>query len=180
MWKMNPADEMLQCYDGNGVPTTGRLRADRDPEAPRWWVGITRIIIVDSAGRWLCSRRGAGVDTNPGKWQTHVGGHVALGETHIQCAERELFEETGWRLPREEFLLVRKDRIPSRMVFAETYVVKFTGDDSAFRFDRREIAETKWMTPEEYWDDKMDNSNDWVNSANEQLLWQVEDLLKKV
>lgn len=180
MWKMNPEDEMLQCYDGNGVPTEGRLHADRDPEAPRWWVGITRIIIVDSAGRWLCSRRGAGVDINPGKWQTHVGGYVALGETHIQCAERELFKETGWRVPRESFLLVRKDRIPSRMLFAETYVVKFTGDDSVFRFDRREIAETKWMTPEEYWDDKMDNSNDWVNGANEQLLWQVEDLLKKV
>lgn len=177
---MNPEDEMLQCYDGNGVPTEGRLRADRDPEAPRWWVGVTRIIIVDSSGRWLCSRRGAGVDTNPGKWQTHVGGHVALGETHIQCAERELFEETGLRVPREEFRLVRKDRIPSRMVFAETYVVKFIGDDSAFRFDRREIAETKWRTPEDYWDEKMDNSNDWANSANEQLLWQVEDLLKKV
>jgi isopentenyldiphosphate isomerase len=34
-------------------------------------------------------------DTNPGLWDSSAAGHVDAGETYLDCASRELFEELG-------------------------------------------------------------------------------------
>jgi len=58
------------------------------PERP--WIGV--LAAVRRGPRCLLARRGEGTDA--GKWG-FVGGQLELGETVIDCALRELLEETG-------------------------------------------------------------------------------------
>ena len=58
------------------------------PERP--WIGV--LAAVRRGPRCLLARRGEGADA--GKWG-FVGGELELGETVLECAVRELAEETG-------------------------------------------------------------------------------------
>ncbi|GGF32688.1 NUDIX hydrolase [Subtercola lobariae] len=54
----------------------------------------SRVLLFDKTDAVLLFFTKAQVDTNPTRWVT-PGGHVERGETHLQGAARELFEETG-------------------------------------------------------------------------------------
>ena len=57
----------------------------------------SRVLLFDENDRVLLFFTKAQVATNPTRWVT-PGGHVELGESHVQGAVRELYEETGLRV----------------------------------------------------------------------------------
>ncbi|WP_172582742.1 NUDIX hydrolase [Subtercola boreus] len=57
----------------------------------------SRVLLIDQGGSVLLFLTKAAVPTNPTRWVT-PGGHVEPGETHVEAASRELFEETGLRV----------------------------------------------------------------------------------
>ena len=60
----------------------------------RWIVGA---VIHDGAGRIFVQRRSETRSLFPGAWDL-VGGHLEAGESILDCLEREVQEETGWRV----------------------------------------------------------------------------------
>jgi 8-oxo-dGTP pyrophosphatase MutT (NUDIX family) len=54
----------------------------------------SRVLLFDETQSVLLFFTKAQVDTNPTRWVT-PGGHVERGESHVEGAARELFEETG-------------------------------------------------------------------------------------
>ena len=60
-------------------------------------IRILTSIAVEQKGTFLVLRRSPR-DSFPGMWE-FPGGGLEKGETLQQCAERELFEETGLRIP---------------------------------------------------------------------------------
>ena len=57
------------------------------------------VIVRSTDGRFLLQKRSMTKDTQPGKWDTAVGGHLALGETYDDAARREMTEEIGVTAP---------------------------------------------------------------------------------
>ena len=55
------------------------------------------VAVFSPDGRLLLQKRSAEKDIQPGKWDTAVGGHVAVGETYLEAARRETLEELGLR-----------------------------------------------------------------------------------
>jgi isopentenyldiphosphate isomerase len=53
------------------------------------------VLVFDSAGRLLLQLRSKDKDIQPGKWDTSVGGHLAVGEGYEDAAVREMSEELG-------------------------------------------------------------------------------------
>ena len=53
------------------------------------------IVIFNSKGELLMQKRSKSKDTNPGFFSMSAAGHVGKGETYLEAARRELFEELG-------------------------------------------------------------------------------------
>lgn len=56
---------------------------------------VVHLHVFDSAGRLYLQRRPDWKDIQPGRWDTAVGGHVALGEDVRRALRREAAEELG-------------------------------------------------------------------------------------
>lgn len=55
------------------------------------------VLVFNSKGDLFLQKRSMRKDIQPGKWDTSVGGHLAVGETYEEAARREMAEELGIR-----------------------------------------------------------------------------------
>lgn len=53
------------------------------------------VLVFNCQGELYLQKRSSSKDVQPGKWDTSVGGHVGVGETYEQAAQREMREELG-------------------------------------------------------------------------------------
>jgi isopentenyldiphosphate isomerase/uncharacterized protein YqgV (UPF0045/DUF77 family) len=104
------------------------------------------IVVTGSDGRLLVHRRADDKDVFPGWWDLAAGGVVGVGESYAAAARRELAEELGVVDARLEFLTSgRHDDEHAREICRVFHVVH----DGPFRFDDGEVAEARFVTPDE-------------------------------
>jgi 16S rRNA (adenine1518-N6/adenine1519-N6)-dimethyltransferase len=53
------------------------------------------ILVQNRVGKWFLQKRSVWKDSNPGKWDSSVAGHLQAGEGYETAARRELREELG-------------------------------------------------------------------------------------
>jgi isopentenyldiphosphate isomerase len=56
---------------------------------------VVHLHLFNNRGELYLQKRSKTKDIQPGKWDTSVGGHVAIDETHPEALAREAFEELG-------------------------------------------------------------------------------------
>ncbi len=78
--------------DGNAVGQATREQCHGNPALIHL---VVHLHVFDSSGRLLLQKRGRNKDTNPGLWDTSVGGHVRAGEEVRDALMREAGEELG-------------------------------------------------------------------------------------
>lgn len=106
---------------------------------------LVQILVFNSQGDVLIHKRGAGVDTFPGKLTGSAAGHVEEGESYEKAASRELKEELGIEAPLEKLGFVRsyeKEHMQNIIVFKVISEGPFSKKDS-------EIAELLFFSIEE-------------------------------
>ena len=84
--------EMFQLVDRNGRPT-GQASRQECHGNPRLIHLVVHLHVFDPAGRLYLQKRSMRKDTNPGLWDTSVGGHVSAGEMVEDALVREAREE---------------------------------------------------------------------------------------
>jgi isopentenyldiphosphate isomerase len=91
------ADEILtQVTDEDVViGPVARSRVHGDPSLIHRSV---HVLVLGTDGRMLLQKRALAKDTQPGKWDTSVGGHVGFGQSYEEAARREALEELGLEL----------------------------------------------------------------------------------
>ena len=77
---------------GEVIGTAPRERCHGDPGLVH---RAAHVLVFNSKGELLLQLRSKDKDIQPGKWDTSVGGHLAVGETYEQAAVREMKEELG-------------------------------------------------------------------------------------
>lgn len=162
----NDDKEMLLCFDehGNVIKSCPRNIVHQKPY--KIWHAIVNIWILDNRAAILCTRRAPHVSGNPGKWQTYVGGHVKAESTFYETAVRELFEEIGLRVDRNDLKLVEKGQRKDAMHVYESYVALFNQNLSTLNFSDGEVSDARWLSFEDYQNSKNKNPDEWCNGIS--------------
>lgn len=109
--------ELWDVYDENRVPM-GRTHVRGVPFKEGEYHLIADVWTVNGNGEILLTRRHP--DKPYGLMWECTGGSVLTGESSIEGAIRELFEETGITAKQEELKLIHRIRLKER--FVDTYI----------------------------------------------------------
>ena len=101
------------------------------------------VLVFNRSGELLLQKRAADKDIQPDKWDSSVGGHLALGEPYLAAAYREMSEELGLNGPPLRYLYRSfiRNQIESENV--RTYLA-ITDDDIIY--ERSAISEVRFWT----------------------------------
>ena len=101
-------------------------------------------------GKYLVSQRSADKDTDPLKWET-VAGHSIAGDTSLDAALREVFEEVGITLEREKATVLATKVALTYDGFRhnwirDSYYFETTEEPDLQRATTNEVIQTRWLT----------------------------------
>jgi len=138
-------EEWLDVVDeqGNVFDTARRRELHSNPNMIHRAV---HIIVTNPEGHIFLQKRAETKDIQPGKWDTSVGGHLAIGEDFNDAAKRELYEELGISgVPLEKlYSYLWKSDVETESV--RTFLCTYAGE---FRLDADEIETGRYWTNEE-------------------------------
>ncbi len=138
--------EMFQLVDRKGRPA-GQASREECHGNPRLIHLVVHLHVFDAEGRLYLQKRALTKDTNPGRWDTSVGGHVQAGEPVAEALLREAREELGIDAAGARRLygyLYRSGRFETE--FAECFRMEWPGP---FRIDPVEIDEGRFFSFDE-------------------------------
>ena len=137
--------EKWDLLDADGQPT-GRTIVRGEPLHAGMYHLVEHIWIVDSKGRLLIQQRNPNLRLMPGVWAANSGSAQA-GEDSESAARRELFEELSIRTTPGE--LIYGGRMRRRNSFTDLWLLYRDIDVSSLRLQQEEVAQVRWVTPEE-------------------------------
>ena len=140
-------EELFDIYDeaGNRVGVAPRRECHGDPKLLHHTAHV--VVFHPETGAVLLQKRAATKDIQPGKWDTAVGGHLALGEDYEAGARRELAEELGVTSPVElEHLFDSKIRNDIESEDARVFGLRMAG---GFTFQKSEIDAIRFWRADE-------------------------------
>ena len=105
---------------------------------------VVHVLVFNRRGELLLQKRYRLKDTEPGRWDTSVGGHVNIGEDIRSAAEREMQEELGIAAHSLSHLYDHFFSNQQETELVSTFTCIFEG---AFHINREEIDEIRfWST----------------------------------
>lgn len=143
-------NEKWQLFYDNGEPVEGKWRSaeKNNPKiSDEEIVGGSVVYLYrkgqDGQMELLWQQRSEKLENFPGKWDVSAGGHVNLGESFVEAAIREAFEEIGVKLTADDLTLVAFRR--NKNIINMVYLVDWTDKPEDFKFDDGEVMAVKWV-----------------------------------
>lgn len=102
-------EEHFDVCDPEGNPT-GEALPRSEVHRRGLWHRSAHIWILNSQGQILLQRRDLAKETDPGKWDISVAGHLSAGQSAPQAAVRETAEELGLVIQEGELEFVMRVR----------------------------------------------------------------------
>lgn len=123
----------------------------RDEEIPAGLYHLVCDILVrHKDGDYLLMLRDYNKDIHPGEWESTAGGSALKGENALQCARRELQEETG--LIAGELTEVHYEVYHERNALFYCYVCEVDCDKASVTLQEGETIDYKWLSEREFID----------------------------
>ena len=138
--------ELLDIYDAQGR-LTGRVIERNGKVEPGDRLLIVHVCLFNSKGELLIQKRQDSKDRYPGCWDVSAGGFARSGEDSIGCALRELSEELGLRVEKEQLRFLLRE--PFSYVLDDFYLLRGDYDASSLTLQVEEVSEAAWAGWEE-------------------------------
>ena len=119
--------EFFQLVDDDGNPSGSAPRSDCHGD-PRLAHLVVHLHVFDARGRLYLQKRARTKDTQPGMWDTSVGGHVMAGESAAAALLREAREELGIDASAARFLFSYRYGGSFETEVAHVSVLDWTGE----------------------------------------------------
>jgi isopentenyldiphosphate isomerase len=137
--------EMFQLVDREGRPI-GQASRKECHGNPRLLHLVVHIHVFDGSGRLYLQKRSRDKDTNPGFWDTSVGGHVSAGEAVSVALAREAREELDIDAAGARFLYDMLNEGTFESEYARCFALRWEGE---IHPDPVEISEGRFFPPAE-------------------------------
>ena len=119
------------------------------------WHKAVAVFIINSKKQVLLQKRSKNKKMWPDMWDISAGGHVLAGEFGFQAIIREIKEELGLSVKKEEIIFIgcstsinKKGDILNKH-FNEYYIVTKDIDEKNLSLKKEEVSEVKWINKEE-------------------------------
>lgn len=110
-----------------------------------YWHRTTHIWVINKKQQVLCQKRSLLKDTNPGKWESFFGGHLAPEQEYLDGAFQELKEELGIDASQDKFHLFQIHKCESDNEFQGIYYIEWNGDIKNLKLEKEEVDQVKWF-----------------------------------
>ncbi len=137
--------ELLDIYDENGRYTGKTAERGTYLKKGEYFL-CAHVILENEDGLFLVQQRSDTKATRPGMWDITAGA-VDAGETSLDGALREAFEEIGLVLPREQMKFWFRDR--RRSCYHDVWYVKTAFSLSDCVMQESEVQALRLVLPEE-------------------------------
>jgi isopentenyldiphosphate isomerase len=138
-------DELFPLVDEQGN-LIGKATRSECHNGTFWLHPVVHLHVLNSSGQLFLQKRAMNKDTQPGKWDTSVGGHVSYGETIEQALQREVFEEIG--ISAYKPIAVQR-YVWQSSVEKELVNTFYTIYDGVFEINQEEIDSARFWTIDE-------------------------------
>ena len=136
--------ELVDIFDDNNN-FTGQIVERREAYNKKLNVRTVSCWILNEKGEVLMQRRSKNKPRNPNRW-AKTGGQVGSGEKVEEAIYREVKEEIGIEIPREEIKIQSVKKIDSRFTYNFIFFVNYKIED--YIIQKEELSEVKYMTIE--------------------------------
>ncbi|NVJ88586.1 MAG: NUDIX domain-containing protein [Flavobacteriaceae bacterium] len=98
-------DELIDILTPEGKPT-GKTALKSEAHKHGWFHATVHIWLFTSDEKIMLQKRAKTKKVFPGLWDISVAGHIAAGESIIEAAKREVFEELGLSISDKELIKI--------------------------------------------------------------------------
>ena len=139
-----PATEKWDAYDANfkKIPGLSLLRGEAIPESK--YHLVCDVIVRHTDGNYLLMQRDPRKPYG-GMWEATAGGSAIQGESPLECAIRELWEETG--IAAND--LIEVGRVKSHNTFYVEFLCVTAGEKDNIRLQEGETVAFRWVSRDE-------------------------------
>ena len=146
-------DEIIDVLDEKTGDIIGNVKKSIAHKKGIWHGSINIIILNEDGTKILLQKRSSQKSFYPNMWDITVGGHITSGETAIEAAKRELYEELGLECENIQKVTVVKESLEDNGIisneFVTVFLVRKNIDLKTIKLQNDEVSEAKWCTSED-------------------------------
>lgn len=141
--------ELWDCYDSNFNKIKGKVltRGEESSFSNEEYHLVCEVAVRHTDGTFLLMQRDFHKELLPGLWEFTAGGSALQGENPLQCAKRELYEETG--IIPDTLYEVGRLADKSRHSHYFVYFATVSCDKDSVSFQEGETVAYKWVEKSE-------------------------------
>ena len=145
------ADELIDiCDENNKFLNIQKMKSEAHKEG--LWHRVSHILVYNSHGEVLLQLRAKKKLLYPDRWDISVAGHVSAGEDPLTSGLREVEEEIGLKLKKEDldFWMIRKAKVMFREMknneFYYVYFFQFDDDIKQLKLQKYEVQKIQFLS----------------------------------
>lgn len=158
-------EEIFDIYTREGVYLGKKEKSICHSKNPGFYHKPVWIWIVNSKNEILVQKRSHIKKNHPNKWDMPSAGHVIAGETSIQGAIRETYEELEIKTTESDYKFICEYIADKISEIAQVYLLKLDIDISDLVLQKQEVSEVQWLTYKQF--KKLFYSKEFVPFDNE-------------
>lgn len=138
--------EYIDIFDEKNNPT-GIIKEKEQAHSEGYFHRSVHIWIINNKKEILLQRRSPNKKNHPNKWDISSAGHIRTGESLIEGAKREAYEELGINIDEKEleFIGINKSNKPHNKEFQYIYIYRTNKAENDYTFNDGEVSYVKYI-----------------------------------
>ncbi len=181
------ADELIDILSKDGTPT-GEFSLKSEAHRLGLFHASVHIWLYTNEAELLLQKRAKDKDTYPELWDISVAGHVGTGEKPEDCAIREIEEEIGLSITKNDLEFIgtyRAEKKPKPDLFDNElhyiYLSKLHIKPTNFRLQKEEVSDLKFIDFKTFREEVLfhKKKQNYVPHDTEYYTFIIENILKR-